>query len=170
MDLVNFTYHHALAPFVDSATLAMELRIHQRQMRIFWGTSVPLSRGYFPAETCFSEHMIPVLNQAGIAWTVVANNHLSRTCPDLPIVTGSGGEMCGLPNPADQAFGWDDSSGTWNLGQIAPLAARNNPSKPALVLCARRRDNQPLLSREIAAVNAGINIWKMPAGPLSCAP
>ena len=195
MDLVNFTYHHALAPFVDSATLLMELRIHQRQMQIYWGTNVPLSRGYFPAETCFSEHLIPVLNQAGIAWTVVANNHLARTCPDMPIVTGSGGEMCDLPNPADQinpaqgvgnyqrvsiargcaptqvmpfgyqlhyaryvdpntgsastiiiapadqAFGWDDSYSTWDLGQIAPLAARNNPSKPALVLCAHDGDN-----------------------------
>jgi hypothetical protein len=46
MDLVNFTYHHALAPFVDSATLLMELRIHQRQMQIFWGTSVPLKPAF----------------------------------------------------------------------------------------------------------------------------
>ena len=94
MDLVNFTYHHAMAPLVSDETLEMELRIHQRQMQIFWGTGVPLSRGYFPAETCFSEHMIPILNKVGIAWTVIANNHLSRTCPDMPVVTGSGGEMC----------------------------------------------------------------------------
>ena len=102
MDMVNFTYHHAMAPLISDETLEMELRIHQRQMQIFWGTGVPLSRGYFPAETCFSERMIPVLNKVGIAWTVIANNHLSRTCPDMPIVTGSGGEMCDLPNLADQ--------------------------------------------------------------------
>jgi hypothetical protein len=102
LDLVNFTYHHALAPLVSDETLEMELRIQQRQMQILWGTSVPLSRGYFPAETCFSEHMIPVLNKVGIAWTVVANNHLARACPDMPIATGSGGEMCDLPNPADE--------------------------------------------------------------------
>ena len=195
LDLVNFTYHHALAPLVSDETLEMELRIQQRQMQIFWGTNVPFSRGYFPAETCFSEHMIPVLNQAGIAWTVVANNHLARACPDMPIVTGSGGEMCDLPNPADelnppqsagnyqrtsiargcsptqvmpfgfqlhyaryvdpntgtaseiilapsdQVFGWDDSYSTWDLGQIAPIAARNDPAKPALVLCAHDGDN-----------------------------
>ncbi|MGO8838699.1 MAG: carbohydrate-binding protein [Limisphaerales bacterium] len=195
MDLVNFTYHHALAPLVSDETLEMELRLHQRQMQICWGTSVPLSRGYFPAETCFSEHMIPILNKVGIAWTVVANNHLARTCPDMPIVTGSGGEMCDLPNPADQlnpaqgagnyqrtsiargcsptqvmpfgfqlhyaryvdpntgtaseiilapsdqVFGWDDSYSTWDLGQIAPIAARNDPAKPALVLCAHDGDN-----------------------------
>jgi hypothetical protein len=102
MDIVNFTYHHAMAPLVSDETLQMELTIQQRQMQIFWGTGVPLSRGYFPAETCFSEHMIPILNKMGIAWTVIANNHLSRTCPDMPVVTGSGGEMCDLPNAADQ--------------------------------------------------------------------
>jgi Starch/carbohydrate-binding module (family 53)/Glycosyl hydrolase family 57 len=102
MDIVNFTYHHALAPLVSDETLEMELRIQQRQMQIFWGTGVPLSRGYFPTETCFSEHIIPVLNKLGIAWTVIGNTHLARTCPDMPIVTGSGGEMCDLPNAADQ--------------------------------------------------------------------
>ncbi len=102
MDLLNFTYHHALAPLVSDETLEMELRIHQRQMQIFWGTGVPLSHGYFPAETCFSERMIPILNKVGISWTVIANNHLARTCPDMPVVTGSGGEMCDLPNAADQ--------------------------------------------------------------------
>src|SRR5207247_11126558 len=54
MDLINFTYHHALAPLVSDETLEMELRIHQRQMQISWSTSVPLSRGYFPTESCFS--------------------------------------------------------------------------------------------------------------------
>jgi hypothetical protein len=195
MDIVNFTYHHAIAPLISDETLEMELRIQQRQMQIFWGTGVPLSRGYFPAETCFSEHIIPILNKLGIAWTVVANNHLARACPDMPVVTGSGGEMCDLPNladqidpaqgvgnfqrttidrgcsptqvmpfgfqlhyaryvnpsngaaseiilvPSDQAFSWKDSYSTWDLGLIAPLAARNNPAKPSLVLCAHDGDN-----------------------------
>ena len=195
LDIVNFTYHHAIAPLVSAETLAMELKIQQRQMQIFWGSGTPLSRGYFPAETCFAEHIIPVLNQAGIAWSVVANNHLARTCADAPVPTGSGGEMCDLPNladqlnpaqgggnyqrlsidrgcaplqampfgfqphyaryvdpntgnaseiilaPSDQVFGWKDSYSTWDLGLIAPLAARNNPAKPALVLCAHDGDN-----------------------------
>ena len=195
LDIVNFTYHHAMGPLVSDETLEMELRIQQRQMQIFWGSGVPLSRGYFPTETCFSEHMIPILNKVGIAWTLVANNHLARTCPDMPIVTGSGGEMCDLPNladqinpaqgggsfqrtaidrgcsptqvmpfgfqlhyaryvdpntgnasrlilaPSDQVFGWKDSYSTWDLGLIAPIAARNNPAKPSLVLCAHDGDN-----------------------------
>ena len=102
LDLVNFTYHHALAPLISDETLEMELRIHRRQMEIFWGTSPADSRGYFPAETCFSERMIPILNKVGIAWSVVANNHLTRSCADFPLATGSGGENCDIPNLADQ--------------------------------------------------------------------
>lgn len=103
MDLVNFTYHHALAPLLSDETLEMELRIQQRQMEIFWNTnSAPLSKGYFPAETCFSERMIPILKKVGINWSVIANTHLARACADFPVATGSGGEMCDLPNLADQ--------------------------------------------------------------------
>ena len=195
LDLVNFTYHHAIAPLLSDETLEMELRIQQRQMQLFWGTNVPLSRGYFPAETCFSEHIIPILNKVGIAWTVVANNHLTRSCADFPLTLGSGGENCDLPNradqlnpaqgssnyetisiergcaptaampfafqihyaryvdpntgvassimvvPSDQALSWRDSYGTWDLGLMSGLAARNNPSKPALVLLAHDGDN-----------------------------
>jgi len=195
LDLVNFTYHHALGPLISDETLEMELRIHQRQMEIFWGTNAPLSRGYFPAESCFSEHMIPILKKVGIAWTVVANNHLTRACADFPVVLGSGGENCDLPNladqlnppqgtanyqrlsiergcaptaampfafqvhyaryvdpdtgadsrlmivPSDQALSWRDSYGTWDLGLMSGLAARNNPAKPALVLLAHDGDN-----------------------------
>jgi hypothetical protein len=195
MDLVNFTYHHALAPLVSAETLEMELRIHQRQMEVFWGTNVPDSHGYFPAETCFAPYMIPTLKKLGIQWSVIANNHLARACADFPVVTGSGGENCDLPNkadqlnpaqgaenyqrisidrgcaptqvmpfgfqthyvhyvdpqsgsnstliaiPSDQALGWKDSYSTWDLGLLAPLAARNNPAKPSLALFAHDGDN-----------------------------
>ena len=195
LDLVNFTYHHALAPLLSDATLEMELRIHRRQMELTWGANPAVSRGYFPAETCFSEHMIPILNKVGIAWTVVANNHLTRSCADFPVVLGSGGENCDLPNladqlnpaqgasnykrlsiergcspsaampfafqvhyaryvdpdtgtnsriivvPSDQALGWRDSYGSWDLGLMSDLAARNNPAKPAIALFAHDGDN-----------------------------
>jgi hypothetical protein len=195
LDLVNFDDHHALAPLVSPTTLQMELLVQQRQMQIFWGTSQPLSRGYFPPETCFAEYMIPTLQSNGVAWAIVANNHLARACADFPVVTGSGGENCDLPNladqidpsqgagnyqrisiqrgcaptqvmpfgfqvhyaryvdpqtgaastimvvPSDQAFGWMDSYGTWNLDLLAPLQARNNPAKPALALFAHDGDN-----------------------------
>ena len=51
MDLVNFTYHHALAPLVSDETLEMELRIHKRQMEIFWTTTPATSRGWPPPPT-----------------------------------------------------------------------------------------------------------------------
>ena len=60
--------------------------------------------------------MIPILNKVGIAWTVIANNHLTRACADLPLVIGSGGEKCDLPNR-----GGPDQSGA-RRGQLpAPL-------------------------------------------------
>ena len=103
LDLVHFTYHHALAPLLSDETLEMELRIHRRQMELFWNTNTaPLSRGYFPTETCFSRRMIPILRRVGIEWTIIANTHLARACADFPVVVGSGGENCDLPNRADQ--------------------------------------------------------------------
>ena len=101
-DLVHFTYHHSLAPLLSDETLEMELRIHRRQMEIFWGTNPPVSRGFFPTETCFSEQLIPILRKVGIDWSIIANNHLARSCADFPVVVGSGGENCDLPNRADQ--------------------------------------------------------------------
>ena len=195
MDLVNFTYHHALAPLLSDETLEMELRIHQRQMEIMWTTNPGNSRGYFPAETCFTERMIPILKKVGIEWSIIANTHLARACADFPVVTGSGGEMCDLPNradqlnpaqgagnyqrltidrgcspiqvmpfgfqlhyarhvdpetgaatnlivvPSDQVLGWKDSYSTWDLNLLNSLAARNDTSKPALVMCAHDGDN-----------------------------
>lgn len=104
LDLVNFTYHHCIAPFVSDETLEMEIRIHQREQQIIWGagTTNLISRGFFPAETCFSERIIPTLAKLGITWSVVANNHLTRSCPDFPVLTGQSGEACDLPNKADQ--------------------------------------------------------------------
>lgn len=101
MDMVNFTYHHALAPLHSAKTLEMELRLHQRQMELNWGTNPGLSRGYFPTEMAFSESLIPVLKSVGIEWAIVSGNHLSRACSDFPLVLGSGGENCEPPNKAD---------------------------------------------------------------------
>lgn len=113
MDTMNFTYHHALAPLLSDETLEMELRLHQRQMQIFFGTT---SRGYFPTETCFSERMIPILKKVGIEWSVIGNTHLARACADFPLVTGSGGENCDIPNRADQL---NPAQGAGNYRRVA---------------------------------------------------
>lgn len=84
LDLLNFTYHHALAPLLSDETLEMELRIHRRQMEIIWGTSPAVSRGYFPAETCFTERMIPVLKKSasnGPSWQTTTSRAPAPTFP-----------------------------------------------------------------------------------------
>ena len=48
MDLVNFTYHHALAPLISDETLEMELRIHRRQMEIFGAPACRSHAAIFP--------------------------------------------------------------------------------------------------------------------------
>src|ERR1017187_6646355 len=103
IDLTNFTYHHCIAPFVSDETLEMEILIHQRQQQIFWGngSNAQISRGFFPAETCFSERIIPVLNKLGIAWSVISGSHLARACSDYPFMSGSP-ENIEIPNKADK--------------------------------------------------------------------
>lgn len=99
MDLVNFTFHHALAPLHTTRTVDMEIRLHQYLVQQRFGFSP--SKGYFPTEMAFSERLIPVLKARGIDWAVVSGNHLSRACADFPLVLGSGGENTQPPNKAD---------------------------------------------------------------------
>lgn len=111
MDIVNFTYHHSLAPLHSRKTFEMEIRLHRRAMELRWGTNPALSRGYFPAEMAFSERLIPVLKSLGIEWAIVSGNHLSRACANFPLVLGSGGENCEPPNRSDvmnpaQSYYW----------------------------------------------------------------
>lgn len=102
LDMVNFTFHHALAPLQTSKTVEMELRLFRRKMEQRYGFStVQLSRGYFPTEMAFSENLIPLLKAQGIDWSIVSGNHISRACADFPLVLGSGGENCETPNLAD---------------------------------------------------------------------
>ena len=99
LDIVIFTYHHALGPLVDPEALRKEIQIYKALYPDIWGSG--LSVGFFPAELSFSERMIPVLVQEGIEWVFVPNNHLSRACENFPLALGTGGEMCDPPNQAD---------------------------------------------------------------------
>ena len=99
LDIVIFTYHHALGPLVDEESLRKEIQIYKKLYPDIWGEGT--SVGFFPAELSFSERMIPVLVQEGIEWVFVPNNHLSRACENFPLTLGTGGEMCDPPNPAD---------------------------------------------------------------------
>lgn len=99
LDIVIFTYHHALGPLIDENALRKEIQIYKELYPDIWGSG--LSVGFFPAELSFSERMIQVLVEEGIEWVFVPNNHLSRACENFPLSLGTGGEMCDPPNPAD---------------------------------------------------------------------
>ncbi|MCB9916630.1 MAG: hypothetical protein H6828_16005 [Planctomycetes bacterium] len=100
-DLVRFAFHHALGPLIDDSALRMELALHAAIYPQAWGGGA-LSQGFFPSEMAFSTRMIPALADAGVSWTFVSGEKLSRACADFPVVLGSGGIVCDPPNPADQ--------------------------------------------------------------------
>lgn len=102
LDIVNFTYHHSLAPLHTDITFDMELRLHRRKMEQEWGVSPAHSRGYWPTELAFSQRLIPTLKKNGVDWTFVSGNHISRACVDFPLILGTGGENTEPPNKADK--------------------------------------------------------------------
>jgi PKD repeat protein len=102
LDFICIPAHHPIAAFADPRTLELEIRIHKYLVEQNYGTSEPYTKGFFPPEMCFSQRIIPTLVKEGFNWVAIANNHLSRACPNFPYVHGSGGELCDPPNKADQ--------------------------------------------------------------------
>ena len=102
MDMVIFPFHHALLPLCDENTVRKEIRLYKEIYADAWGSGVPISRGLFPSEMAFSERLIPVLAQEGVAWALVSAEKISRGCANYPVVFGSGGVNCDPPNLADQ--------------------------------------------------------------------
>jgi hypothetical protein len=100
LDLVAFTYHHAIAPLLDENTFRKEIQIHKDIYPDTWGASPGYSNGYFPSETAFSMRLIKVLAEEGIDWAFVPNIHISRACEDYPYVSNL--DNCDPPNQADQ--------------------------------------------------------------------
>jgi hypothetical protein len=102
LDIVQFSFHHALLPLLDDAVIRKELALYRRIYADAWGANPGPSRGFFPSEMAFSTRLIPLLRESGIDWTVVSAEKISRACPDFPVVFGSGGINCDAPNKADQ--------------------------------------------------------------------
>lgn len=99
LDPVIALFHHAIGPLLDENALRMELACAREIWDRAWGPG-PLSGGFFPAEMCFSERMIPALVEAGIQWTIVPDLHLGRACAGYPYQAQL--DNCDPPNPADQ--------------------------------------------------------------------
>ena len=102
MDLVQFSFHHALLPLVDDSTIRKELALFKAIYPEPFGATPTVSKGFFPSEMAFSERIIPHLVESGIEWTFVSGEKISRACPDFPVQLGSGGVNCDPPNKADQ--------------------------------------------------------------------
>ncbi|MEY3026751.1 MAG: hypothetical protein RLZZ238_1648 [Planctomycetota bacterium] len=102
MDIVMFSFHHALLPLVDGDAIRKELAIYKEIYPQAWGAVPGVSKGFFPSEMAFSMRLIPYLAEAGIDWSFVSGEKLSRACAEFPVVFGSGGINCDPPNRADQ--------------------------------------------------------------------
>ncbi len=138
MDMVGFTYHHALAPLMPKSVFRKELQIFKQAWWKAWGGNSDLSdhsKGYFPTEMAFSEHLVDVLVDEGYQWSIVPSHHLSRTCPtynDKANPEGSYAINSSPPNKADQ-IGPSPTTGWW-YGQPNPGNAAWNVSPYAYQL------------------------------------
>jgi len=99
LDPVLVGFHHAIGPLLDENALAMELACAREIWSRAWGPGT-VSKGFFPAEMCFSERMIPALVAAGVEWSIVPDLHLGRASVGYPY--GAELDNCDPPNPADQ--------------------------------------------------------------------
>ncbi len=115
LDIVGFTYHHALSPLISERAFRKELQAHRYIYGETFGNSPNYTKGYWPAECCFSERNIKVLTEEGFEWSVVANSHLARTLADYPLHYGTNGCNVSPPNQADKVATNGDN---WWNGQI----------------------------------------------------
>lgn len=99
LDNVAFGYHHPLLPLLDELDARMQIRLHKLIYGQTWAGGASYSRGLFPAETAFSERIVPWLAAEGIDWVIVDNIHFDRACAGYPHTSASG---LFAPNPADQ--------------------------------------------------------------------
>ncbi|MBN2174373.1 MAG: hypothetical protein JW731_09585 [Bacteroidales bacterium] len=115
MDVVGFTFHHALSPLLSERVLRKEIQAHRHIYNQTFGTNPDYSKGYWPAECSFSVRILKVLVEEGFEWSVIANSHLARTLADYPLNFGTSGCNIDPPNGADIT----SFAGTnWWSGQI----------------------------------------------------
>jgi hypothetical protein len=120
LDIIGFGYYHALNGLIDYNSIRKQIQMHKKSVGDNFGSSVPYSKGYFPAETAFSPRMIPALLDEGMEWVIVDNIHFDRACQGYP--WNSGGNLY-EPNPADQQNpnpgDWVSLSGLWAPTQVS---------------------------------------------------
>lgn len=193
LDVVLFPFHHALMPLVDESTMRKQIQTYKAIYADAWGSSVPMSVGFFPSEMAFSTRMIGALADEGVQWSIVSGEKLSRAVANFPVTYGSGGILCDPPNKADQinpaqtdwfrlsidrgcapveafpyaftprraryidpdtgqaksiivvpssqSLSWKDGYSAQGIGDFDALNAKNDPSRPMLVVLSHDGDN-----------------------------
>ncbi|RIE01353.1 alpha-amylase [Cohnella faecalis] len=104
LDTIHFSGHHSMGPLTGNDYLLKDLIYHNVTLAqpYFLGDAFTPSKGFFPTELGFSERIIPVLSKLGIEWSVIGNNHFSRTLTDYPLLNDPGKDtMVSPPNRAD---------------------------------------------------------------------
>ncbi|MFH1143028.1 MAG: hypothetical protein V1774_00620, partial [Candidatus Eisenbacteria bacterium] len=99
MDMLRVGFHHGIYPLMDANAVRMELACAEAIYGEPWGAGAA-SNGFFPAEMCFSERLIPLLVEAGIEWTIVPDLHIARACEGYPYAANE--DNCDPPNRADR--------------------------------------------------------------------
>jgi hypothetical protein len=85
IDMVAFGEYHPLMPLIGYEDMRRQISMHKAT---FDGNfSGNYSKGMFPPENAFAEHMIPALVDEGIEWVLVDNVHFDRACENYPYST-----------------------------------------------------------------------------------
>ncbi|MEN9867235.1 MAG: hypothetical protein RL748_2825, partial [Pseudomonadota bacterium] len=121
LDTIHFTGHHSMGPLVGPEYFLKDL-IYQNvtlAQNYFLGSNFTASRGFFPTELGFSERLIPTLAKLGVQWSVIGNNHFSRTLTDYPYAqfAPAGDTLTSPPNRADLRN--TSSTGSWVAASMA---------------------------------------------------
>jgi hypothetical protein len=93
------SFHHPINPLIDEAVFRRMIQAQKAIAPDAWGAG-PLATGFFPAEMCFSQRLIPVLASEGIGWSIVPDIHIARACADYPYDARQ--DNCDPPNRADR--------------------------------------------------------------------
>lgn len=118
IDMVAFGEYHPLMPLIDSADIRLQISLHRQTFSENFNGSY--SKGMFPPENAFAQHMIPALKAEGIEWVLVDNVHFERSCTAYPYSTS--GNLY-EPNRADilnpDPGDWKQLNNLWAPTQIS---------------------------------------------------
>ena len=87
IDMVGFGYYHPLMALIDEEDARKQIQKHRDCFAENF-PGMPYSKGIFPPENAFEEHMIPALVKEGLQWVMVDNVHFDRATDGYPWVKG----------------------------------------------------------------------------------